>query len=294
MTAAVVLAGGTSRRFGADKLAALLGDGRSVLAHAVEAAAAVTDELVVVLAPGAKRPAGLPARARVVNDHAPAAALPAGLREGEATLVVGRHSGARADRTHPGLGAWPGAGAGAGRAGVRTGKRQRDGRAFGRVVERQGDLGLDVGVLLGGRSGPAALILAAVAIVAEAASGHAASSVLPAVAIPSLAIHLSAVGIWIYAIGGSLLAAPSVRRALGMFTPYAVTAAVLTAGTGLVNAVLELADPADVELRARRIVESLALCLEGSLLVTPAPSAHHQIVATRLVTILICVHRGGF
>ena len=103
-----------------------------------------------------------------------------------------------------------------------------------------------ISVLLGGRSGRLALILAAVAIVAEAASGHAASSVLPAVAIPSFAIHLSAVGIWIYAIGASLLAAPSVLRALGTFTPYAVTAAVLTAGTGLVNAVLELSDPADL------------------------------------------------
>src|SRR5207247_8142485 len=58
--------------------------------------------------------------------------------------------------------------------------------------------------------------------------------------------HLSVVGVWIYAIGTSLLAAPSVRRALGTFTPYAVTAAVVTAGTGLLNALLELADPADL------------------------------------------------
>lgn len=103
-----------------------------------------------------------------------------------------------------------------------------------------------VGVLIGARSARAALALAAVAIVAEAASGHAASSVLPPVAIASFAVHLSAVGVWIYAIGASLLAAPSVRRALGTFTPYAVTAAVLTAGTGIVNAVLALSDPADL------------------------------------------------
>ena len=103
-----------------------------------------------------------------------------------------------------------------------------------------------IGVLVGARSAPVALFLAAVAILAEAASGHAASSVLPPVAITSFAIHLAAVGVWIYAIGASLLAAPSVRRALGTFTPYAVTAAVFTAGTGLVNAVLELADPADL------------------------------------------------
>jgi copper transport protein len=103
-----------------------------------------------------------------------------------------------------------------------------------------------VGVLIGARSAKVALVLATVAIVAEAASGHAASSVLPPVAIISFAFHLSAVGVWIYAIGGSLLAAPSVRRALGTFTPYAVTAAVLTAGTGIVNAVIELSDPADL------------------------------------------------
>lgn len=103
-----------------------------------------------------------------------------------------------------------------------------------------------VGSLVGARPAPAAAVLAAAAIVAEAASGHAASSVLPPVAVTSFAIHLSAVGIWIYAIGGSLLAAPNVRRALGAFTPYAVTAAALTAATGLVNAALELADPADL------------------------------------------------
>ena len=103
-----------------------------------------------------------------------------------------------------------------------------------------------VGVLMGARFAPVALALAAVAIVAEAASGHAASSVLPPLATASFAIHLAAVGVWIYAIGGSLLAAPNVRHALGTFTPYAVAAAVLTASTGLTNAVMELSDPADL------------------------------------------------
>ncbi len=124
-----------------------------------------------------------------------------------------------------------------------------------------------VGVLVGARSVPAALVLAAVAIVAEAASGHAASSVLPPVAIASFAIHLSSAGVWIYAIGASLVAAPSVRRALGTFTPYAVTAAALTAGTGLVNAVLELADPADLVQTGYGVVlvaKSLAFVLMAS------------------------------
>ena len=103
-----------------------------------------------------------------------------------------------------------------------------------------------IGVSIGTRSAKAAGLLAGVAIVAEAASGHAASSALPPIAIASFAVHLSVVGVWIYAIGTSLLAAPSVGRALGTFTPYAVTAAVVTAGTGLLNALLELADPADL------------------------------------------------
>ena len=103
-----------------------------------------------------------------------------------------------------------------------------------------------LGVLVGGRSAPMAGVLAAVAILAEATSGHAASSLQPPLAVMSFAVHLSAVGVWTYAIGASLLVAPSVRRALSTFTPYAVTAAVVTAGTGLINATLELADPADL------------------------------------------------
>src|SRR5439155_17989443 len=49
-----------------------------------------------------------------------------------------------------------------------------------------------------------------------------------------------------YSIAASLLAAPDLRRALGTFTPYAVAAGVVVAGTGIVNAILELANPADL------------------------------------------------
>ena len=101
-----------------------------------------------------------------------------------------------------------------------------------------------IGVLVGTRWRPLAIVLAVLAIVADAASGHAAASVLPAVGIPSFAIHLAAVGIWTYAIAACLLAAPDLRRALGTFTPYAVGAGVAVAGTGVVNAILELDDPA--------------------------------------------------
>lgn len=47
---AIVLAGGGSTRFGGDKLAATL-DGRPVLAHAVDAAAAIADRVIVVVGP---------------------------------------------------------------------------------------------------------------------------------------------------------------------------------------------------------------------------------------------------
>lgn len=111
-----------------------------------------------------------------------------------------------------------------------------------------------LGVLIGARLYPAAVALAGAAILAEAASGHAASSVLPPAAIASFAIHLAGVGVWVYAIAASLFAAPDLRRALGTFTPYAVAAAVLTAATGTINAVLELADPADLVQTAYGLV----------------------------------------
>ncbi len=103
-----------------------------------------------------------------------------------------------------------------------------------------------IGVLAGTRWRLVSLVLAVVAIAADAASGHAASSVLPPVGIASFAVHLAAVGIWTYAIAASLLAAPDLRRALGTFTPYAVAAGAVVAATGIVNAILVLGDPADL------------------------------------------------
>ena len=103
-----------------------------------------------------------------------------------------------------------------------------------------------IGALVGTRWRPLSVLLAVVAIVADAASGHAASSVVPPIGIASFALHLAAVGIWTYAIAASLLAATDLRRALGTFTPYAVAAAAVVAGTGIVNAILELADPVDL------------------------------------------------
>jgi molybdopterin-guanine dinucleotide biosynthesis protein A len=95
MTAAVVLAGGRSQRFGTDKLAARLPDGRSVLAHTVAAADLVADEIAVVVAQGAARPDGLPTRTTIVHDPEPGGGPLLGLAAGleavgdEIVLVIG-------------------------------------------------------------------------------------------------------------------------------------------------------------------------------------------------------------
>jgi molybdopterin-guanine dinucleotide biosynthesis protein A len=51
----IVLAGGASRRFGSDKLATII-DGRPMLEWAVASVAAVSAEVIVVVAPGDDRP----------------------------------------------------------------------------------------------------------------------------------------------------------------------------------------------------------------------------------------------
>ena len=103
-----------------------------------------------------------------------------------------------------------------------------------------------LGVLVGTRRVAISAPLATVAILADAAAGHAASSVAPPVAVVSFSLHLAAVGVWTWAIVASLVAARDLRRALGTFTPYAVAAGAVVAATGVVNAILELSDPADL------------------------------------------------
>lgn len=95
MTAAIVLAGGRSRRFGADKLASPLADGRSLLVHSLTAAAEVATDLVLVVEPGAARPADLPDRTILVHDPEAHGGPLVGLATGlgavtdEIVLVVG-------------------------------------------------------------------------------------------------------------------------------------------------------------------------------------------------------------
>ncbi|WP_339444626.1 nucleotidyltransferase family protein [Pseudomonas hunanensis] len=66
---ALVLAAGSSVRFGSDKRRSLLADGRSLLVHSVESACAVFDDVRVVLREGERGvDLGLPARCRVVSS----------------------------------------------------------------------------------------------------------------------------------------------------------------------------------------------------------------------------------
>ena len=85
MTSAIVLAGGASTRFGADKLSAAL-DGRPLLDHALEAVGGIANPVVVVIAPDAVSPpvpSSLAHQVTVMRDalahRGPLAGLAAGL-----------------------------------------------------------------------------------------------------------------------------------------------------------------------------------------------------------------------
>ncbi len=88
-TAAIVLAGGRSSRFGRDKLAELV-DGIPILERAVGAATGIVDEVLVVVAPGAT--AAIPAGARRIDDarafEGPLAGVDAGLAATDADVVL--------------------------------------------------------------------------------------------------------------------------------------------------------------------------------------------------------------
>jgi copper transport protein len=100
-----------------------------------------------------------------------------------------------------------------------------------------------LGALVGLRSRPLALVLAGVAIVAEAASGHAATSPSPSLATTVVAVHLAAVGVWLSAILAALLSRDRLRDVLAAVSPVAITAAVALGLSGLAAAAFVLSDP---------------------------------------------------
>jgi len=88
-TAAIVLAGGRSSRFGRDKLAEPV-DGVPMLGRAVGAVAGIVDEVLVVVAPGSTR--RIPDGARPIDDarayEGPLAGVDAGLAATDAGVVL--------------------------------------------------------------------------------------------------------------------------------------------------------------------------------------------------------------
>jgi molybdopterin-guanine dinucleotide biosynthesis protein A len=93
-TSGIVLAGGGSSRFGKDKLAEPL-DGMPLINHAIGRLTALTDDVIVVLAPGDER-RDLPPGVRTVHDRVVGEGPLAGLQEGllaavqaDAALIVG-------------------------------------------------------------------------------------------------------------------------------------------------------------------------------------------------------------
>ena len=89
-------------------------------------------------------------------------------------------------------------------------------------------------------------VLAIVAIVAIAASGHAGTTAHPLLATASLSVHLLAVGVWVFALASAALSSQRLRAVLAAFAPVAVGAAAAVVLTGVVNTILELNDPSEL------------------------------------------------
>lgn len=98
------------------------------------------------------------------------------------------------------------------------------------------------GLIVGSRVRLVALALATAAIIGEAASGHAATSPLPALATAVWAVHLGAVGVWVFAIFAALLSRPRLREVLAAMSTPAVLAAGAVGLSGLASAAFVLSD----------------------------------------------------
>ena len=100
-----------------------------------------------------------------------------------------------------------------------------------------------IGALIGwgsSRRNFAAATALAVALVAEAASGHAASSPEPLLAVPAFAAHLGAAGVWLFAVTAAVLNPGGILVTLKALSPSAVRAASVVLVTGMLNSTLVL------------------------------------------------------
>jgi len=100
--------------------------------------------------------------------------------------------------------------------------------------------GSAVGVVAARRSVPYAAA-AGTALIAEAVSGHVAAQ-SPVVGAALIAVHLVAVGIWLFAIAASLTST-AIIRTLTRLSRYAIGAAIVVGLTGVATATLEVASP---------------------------------------------------
>lgn len=117
-------------------------------------------------------------------------------------------------------------------------------------------------------------VLATLATLGEALSGHAASNPDVAPAVLSFAAHLAAVGVWLFAILAAVLSRAQLRGVLAALSPWAVVAAAAVGLTGLSTAVLELSAPGDLVATGY----GRAVALKGAIfvLVASAGALHHR------------------
>jgi methionine-rich copper-binding protein CopC/putative copper export protein len=88
--------------------------------------------------------------------------------------------------------------------------------------------------------------LVAVAVLADAAAGHAAASSTPVLTIVVIAVHVGALGVWLFAIAAAVIAGRALADVLRSAWRYAAAAAVFVALTGTAAAIIMLNSPGDL------------------------------------------------
>lgn len=126
------------------------------------------------------------------------------------------------------------------------------------------------GLILRRHAGPRVdLVLATVAVFAEAASGHAGSNPTPWLAAVTFTVHVAVAGIWVSAVVLALLAGRPRAAALRSFTRAAVVAAAAAGVTGVASAWLELTAFSDLTATAygqtvlAKVAAFIAMALVG-------------------------------